>query len=164
MPYQSLKHFYFQHNKQEPPPLSPPRPGHGGEKGFFPFPPAPRTPEQPRRFRASPNDTKSSFTEPGRANMQRSSPAPTRRKKKIPPSFIPSKTPPSHGTGKGDAPLLKRRIKAGKRRPCPEGTWRSGASAGRRRPHPPSRAPERPSSRWKPSFLPRPSEPLHGPP
>lgn len=67
---------------------------------------------------------------------------------------------PSTEPGKAAFSLLKRRIKAGKRRPCPEGTWRSGASAGRRRPRPPLRDPERPSSRWKLSFLPRPSAPL----
>ena len=55
-------------------------------------------------------------------------------------------------------------IKGGKQPPCPEGTWRSDASEGRRRPHPPSQAPEQPFSRWTPSFLPRPSKPLHGRP
>ncbi|KXT54098.1 hypothetical protein HMPREF3038_00478 [Akkermansia sp. KLE1797] len=40
------------------------------------------------------------MTEPGHLNMQRSSPASIRWKKKIPPSFIPSKTPPFRGTGK----------------------------------------------------------------
>lgn len=93
-------------NKNNPPFTPPARPWRGKGDSFH-FPPAPRTPEQPRRFRASPNDTKSSFTEPGRANMRRSFPAPTRRKKKIPPSFIPSKTPPSHGTGKGGAAVAE---------------------------------------------------------
>lgn len=100
MPRQTSKHFYFQHNKQAPHPFHPSGPAMEGENGLPPFPSAPRTPEQPRRFRASPNDTQSSFTEPSRLHMQRSSPATTRRKKQIPPSFIPSKTPPFRGTGK----------------------------------------------------------------
>ena len=66
--------------------------------------------------------------------------------------------------GKTAFPLLKRKIKGGKQPPCPEGTWRSDASEGRRRPHPPSQAPEQPFSRWTPSFLPKPSKPLHGRP
>ena len=63
--------------------------------------------------------------------------------------------------GKTAFTLLERKIKGGKQPPCPEGTWRSDASEGRRRPHPPSQAPEQPFSRWTPSFLPRPSKPLH---
>ncbi|PNC20283.1 hypothetical protein CXU22_00410 [Akkermansia muciniphila] len=100
MLYQTSKHFYFQHNKQAPYPFHPSGPAMEGENGLPPFPSAPRTPEQPRWFLASPNDTQSSFTEPGHVDMHRSSPASIRRKKQIPPSFIPSKTPPFRGTGK----------------------------------------------------------------
>lgn len=164
MPHQASKHFYFQHNKQEPPPFHPSGPAMEGKRDSFHFPP-------PRERRNSPGG---SAPPPMTRNLHsrnraaRTCGAPLRRqpagKRRFRlPSFHQKRRLPTE-PGKAARPLLKRRIKAGKRLPCPEGTWRSGASAGRRRPHPPSRAPERPSSRWKPSFLPRPSEPLHGRP
>lgn len=150
-------------NKNHPPFTPPARPWRGKGDSFH-FPP-------PRERRNSPGG---STPPPMTRNLHsqnraaRTCGAPLRRqpagKRRFRlPSFHQKRRLPTE-PGKAAQPLLKRRIKAGKRRPCPEGTWRSGASAGRRRPHPPSRAPERPSSRWKPSFLPRPSEPLHGRP
>lgn len=161
---QTSKHFYFQHHKQEPYPFHPSGPAMEGENGLPPFPSAPRTPEQPRRFRASPNDTQSSFTEPGPCTCSAPPRQPPAGKSRFRLPSFHQKRRLSAEPGKTACPLLKRRIKAGKRRPCPEGTWRSGASAGKRRPHPPSQDPERLSSRWKPSFPPRPSGPLHGRP
>lgn len=164
MPHQTSKHFYFQHNKQAYHLFYPSGPVMKGKTGLPHF-----TPSRERR-----NSHGSSASLPMTQNLHsrnraaRTCTAPPRhppagkRRFRLP-SFH-QKRRLSAEPGKAACPLLKRRIKAGKRRPCPEGTWRSGASAGRRRPRPPSRAPERPSSRWKPSFPPKPSGPLHGRP
>ena len=110
------------------------------------------------------NDTKSSFAEPAARRLGIFLRRDVAGKRRCSPISFHQKRRLSVKPGKAARPLLKRKIKAGKRRPCPGGTWRSGASAGRRRPRPPSQDPERPFSRWKPSFPPRPSGPLHGRP
>lgn len=164
LPQQTSKHFYFQHNKQAYHLFYPSGPAMRGKTDLPHFPP-------PREHR---NSHGGSAPPPMTHNLHsrnqaactcsappRQPPAGKRRFRL--PSFH-QKRRLSTEPGKAACSLLKRIIKAGKRRPCPEGTWRSGASAGRRRPRPPSQAPERPSSRWKPSFRPRPSEPLPGRP
>lgn len=136
-----------------------------GKNGPSPFPAALRTPEQPHPFRVSPNDTKSLFIGTLRLNMTRDFSGISPLEKKIQPSFISSKKRRlSRQSGKAACSCGNGEVTAGKQRPCPEGTWRSDASAGRRRPRPLSQDPGQPSSRWKPSFHPRPSGPLHGRP
>ncbi|MCM0684594.1 hypothetical protein [Akkermansia massiliensis] len=58
-----------------------------------------RPPEQPQLFHTPLNDTKSSFTGPT-VRTYGAPPTPSPLEKEDPPSFIPSKTPPFHGTGK----------------------------------------------------------------